>query len=96
MINPDALRRPEGELLLTFVKEGKTIAFVIDPQLVNLDTNQLELHGTVCASNFLTGIDKRLDVQRRSIERQLVHLKHHCPALQGTGECDHIGGETND
>lgn len=53
--------------------------------------DEFRLEGRIIGANFLTGIDRRLDVQRRSIERLLEHLKVHCPKLNHNGECEFIG-----
>jgi len=52
---------------------------------------QMQLTGKIIGANLPRAEDERIAQQRRSIDMMLDHLKDHCPKLQGTGECSHIG-----
>lgn len=97
-INESALIVPpkDGLTLVTFAIEDKSICLAVKVDEATFEVGTiLSLNGPVKGANFLTGIDKRLDNQRRSIERLLAHLKHHCPALAGKGvlACDYQAKE---
>jgi hypothetical protein len=97
-INEAAMQLPPvGQVvMITFEVEGKTICIAGRVGEANFsEGNSFSLTAPIFGANFLAGIDRRLDQQRRSIERLLEHLKHHCPALQGKGmlSCPHYGQE---
>ena len=48
--------------------------------------------GAAVSAHAFEGIDARLDNQRRSIDRLLVHLTEHCPEMRAEGKCPHMGG----
>ena len=51
----------------------------------------MRLDGKIIGANIPKAEDERIAQQRQSIDIMLDHLKEHCPKLNGTGDCKHIG-----
>lgn len=52
------------------------------------------LRGQIMSARWGLLDDGRVERQRDSIDRLLVHLKQHCPELLGSGKCEHLDPET--
>lgn len=96
-IDRDAVYTPEQGRTMVIGGEtgGKTThwAFQMTQNGIWLPRGEwmMQLTGRIVAANFATGVDDRVERQRQSIEQMLEHLKVHCPALLGMGDCEHIG-----
>lgn len=94
-IEPVPMWTPEGNqpVTLTYVGNGRTVGLVIAPEtFVAPAQDYLKLTGPIQHAGFLGGIDRRLDNQRKTIDRLLKHLQAHCPHLiDPTRGCEHLG-----
>lgn len=86
----------KGEIL--YVRgdvEGKTTQWALQMTQAGIWIPRMDwgiqIVGRIIGSHFPTGLDDRIDQQRKSIDLMLDHLKDHCPKLMGIGDCKHIG-----
>lgn len=83
--------KPGDTVTLTYTRDGKTYAQVMQVTSVSAFRGVSGVNGEVTHEGFLEGIDRRLDNQRQSIDSLLGHLNKHCPKLLGVGQCEEIG-----
>ena len=97
MINEDALRIPDAGLVLVEVRfaSGKdgTSSWLIRPETMTLlrdgkGVPTISLAGEITDAGWASHGDGRLDRAIDNSNRLLSHLRKHCPALLGTGECN--------
>jgi len=97
VINEDALRIPEAGLELVEVRfaNGKdgTSSWLIKPESMTQVRDgsgvlRITLAGEIADAAWARHGDGRLDRAIDNSNRLLSHLRKHCPALLGTGECN--------